>query len=325
MYADDETTRPAFHAGETLLQERAGLAERMAEVGQRMVRRYMPDQHREFFAQLPYLIVGALDHSGQPWASVLSNPAGFVQSPESTLLEIDAIPTPGDPLAGMLGVGAPLGLLGLEAHTRRRNRANGIVLASRDNGMSVRILESFGNCPKYIQARRAEPIGVQHPARTEAFTQLPAHVRQLITRADTFFIASAHPDATAQPGYGVDVSHRGGIPGFVRIDVSGTGADLLLVPDLAGNFFFNTCGNIALNPRVGLLFLDYDSQDLVHLVGRAELVLDGPELDSYAGAQRLLRITIERGLLRYNALPLSWSPSEISPFLVAPHRYGPWC
>ena len=63
--------RVPFHAGERALQQRAGLRERMAIVGARVIRDHLPDQHREFFAQLPFLVVGSLDADGQPWTSLL--------------------------------------------------------------------------------------------------------------------------------------------------------------------------------------------------------------------------------------------------------------
>ena len=321
MHTDDRKPLPAFHSGEVMLQEKSGLAERMAELGTRVVRRFMPDQHREFFTQLPYLIVGALDQNQQPWATILSDADSFIYSPDPVTLEIAALPAAHDPLAGRLRPGAPVGILGLQAHTRRRNRANGIVVASNEEGFAVHIDESFGNCPKYIQAREATPVAVDAEAHAEARPHLDDVSRQLVSGADTFFIASAHPDAGQDTGYGVDVSHRGGKSGFVKLETLEDDCERLLIPDFAGNFFFNTFGNIALNPKVGLLFIDYASHDLLHIAGHAELILDGPAIDAYAGAERLLSITVDQAILRRNALPLAWSKAETSPFL---EQTGQW-
>lgn len=321
MRADDHKRLPAFHRGEVMLQEKAGRAERMAELGSRVVRRFMPEQHREFFTQLPYLIVGALDQQRQPWATILGSAPHFIDSPDPLSLEVAALPAAQDPLAGRLLPGAPVGLLGFEAHTRRRNRANGSVIASNAHGFAVHIDESFGNCPKYIQAREASPVAIDAEGGAHAEARLGAAARQLVANADTFFIASAHPEAGHGPGYGVDVSHRGGKPGFIKLETRADGRSRLLVPDFAGNFFFNTFGNIALNPRVGLLFIDYAGHDLLHVAGHAELILDGPEVDAYAGAERLLGISVDQAILRRNALPLAWSAAEISPFLA---HTGEW-
>ena len=91
--------REPFHAGERELQARAGVRERMAEVGTRVIRDFMPDQHRELFAKLPLIVVGSLDEAGRPWASLLAGAPGFVSTPDARLMRIDALPHPDDPLA----------------------------------------------------------------------------------------------------------------------------------------------------------------------------------------------------------------------------------
>jgi len=112
---------------------------------------------------------------------------------------------------------------------------------------------------------------------------------------------------------GVDVSHRGGKPGFVRVDDDGT----LTMPDLAGNFFFNTLGNIAVNPRAGLLFIDFDNGDLLYLAVNAEIVWHGPEVRAFEGAQRLLRMHVTAMRRVEASLPLRWGPASLSPVLAA--------
>jgi predicted pyridoxine 5'-phosphate oxidase superfamily flavin-nucleotide-binding protein len=306
---------PAFHAGERAVQARAGVAARMAELGPRVIRDFMPDQHRVFFEQLPFLIAGTMDADGQPWASVLAQPPGFIRSPDPEHLVVRAQPLAGDPLKDTLIDGAPIGLLGIEPQTRRRNRMNGVVREVGTAGFMVEVSQSFGNCPKYIQAR--EPVygdrtssggTVVHEA-----TQLDAEARRMVAGADTLFIATAYAGDGAQAGRagGVDVSHRGGKPGFVRVNEDGT----LTMPDYAGNFFFNTLGNIAVNPRAGLLFIDFDNGDLLYLAAAAEIVWDGPELAALDGAQRLLRFK-PLSMKRVEAsLPLRWGEAQLSPYL----------
>ena len=227
-----------------------------------------------------------------------------------------AQPFPHDPLAETLGVGSPIGLLGIEPHTRRRNRLNGHVVRCDAAGFAVHVDQSFGNCPKYIQARKPEFVARGGAAPTaHRLDALDEPARALIARADTFFIATAHPLAARSdtPAFGVDVSHRGGKPGFVRVD----GNSSLTVPDFLGNFFFNTLGNLALNPRCGLLFMDFESGDLLYLAARGEVVAQGPELAAFAGAQRLLRLQVVSALRVTAVLPLRWSDAELSPALAA--------
>jgi hypothetical protein len=324
MYTDVDHNQEAspFHDGEQLAQERAGVPHKMDAAARRGIRDFMPDQHRSFFAQLPYVVVGSLDADGQPWASLLTGAPGFIASPDDRHLLIHATPPAADPLHGTLRAGASLGILGIELHTRRRNRANGIVSEVYDTGFRLRIEQSFGNCPKYIQARMPTATGDDGAGRRDFTAQRVHHartldpeMRRIIRTADTFFIASAHPEART-PGtrtHGVDVSHRGGSPGFVRLDEAD---DRLAAPDYVGNFFFNTLGNLLLDPRAGLLFIDFDSGDLLYLAVETEIIWDGPELEADDRAQRLLRMRVLSARRVEHALRWQWSAPELSTHLA---------
>ncbi len=284
-------TESPFHAGELAIQARFGAQERMDKQARRMVRDYLPEQHQQFFAQLSYLIVGTVDTVGNLWASILVGEPGFLSSPNEHTLRVTAQPLFGDPLATTLAEGIDIGLLGIELHTRRRNRLNGSITAIHATSFDVHVGQSFGNCPQYIQARIFELVESDATSpKVHQFTTLGAAERAIITAADTFFIATAYQDESAGAARGVDVSHRGGKPGFVRID-DGT----LTVPDFSGNCHFNTFGNLELNPRAGLLFVDFESGDLLYLTGTAEVIWEGTEAINYEGAERLFRFRLVRG------------------------------
>jgi uncharacterized protein len=316
-----ERIHPTFHEGERAVQRRLGVEERMAQIGPRVIRDAMPEQHRAFFGQLPFVIVGSVDDKGQPWASVLAQPPGFIRSPDAQRLVLQARPLWGDPLQDTLANGAPIGLLGIEPQTRRRNRVNGVVRELNAAGFAVELSQSFGNCPQYIQAR--EPIYLDRPFGRPVLhqsAQLDDAARRMIEAADTLFIATSYAGDLALAGSagGLDVSHRGGKPGFVRVDADGT----LTMPDFLGNFFFNTLGNLAVNPRAGLLFIDFDNGDLLYLAVTASIVWDGPELKAFAGAQRLLRMKVQAMRRLEAALPLRWGRREPSPVLQATGQWG---
>jgi predicted pyridoxine 5'-phosphate oxidase superfamily flavin-nucleotide-binding protein len=294
------------------MQQAAGSYERMREIGARVIRDHMPEQHREFFEQLPTLLVGRVDVQQRPWASMLAGLPGFIETPDAQHLHVAALPRRDDPLRAQLRVGATLGLLGIEPQTRRRNRLNGRVVALDDTGFMVRVDQSFGNCPQYIQARAPQWVGdaPSGPVAQPEGARLSAAAAALVARADTLFIASA------APGQGADVSHRGGKPGFVRVDEH-AGATRLTLPDFRGNLFFNTLGNIAAHPKAGLLFIDHDSGGVLQLTGAATIIASGPEVEAFAGAQRLLRIEVDSGVWTPHALPLRWSAAEPAPQLAA--------
>lgn len=188
-------TNPTFHEGERAVQQRVGVEERLAQIGPRVIRDAMPEQHRAFFGQLPFVIVGTVDGEGQPWASVLAQPPGFINSPDARHLLLHAQPLDGDPLQDTLVEGAAIGFLGIEPHTRRRNRMNGVVRGVNASGFAVELSQSFGNCPKYIQAR--EPVYVDRPASSARLVvhespQLDNAARRMIASSDTLFIATAY-------------------------------------------------------------------------------------------------------------------------------------
>lgn len=312
-----------FHPGERAVQERLGVRGKMAQIGGRVIRDHMPDPHRTFFAQLPFIVIGALDAQRQPWATALAGPPGFISSPDPKRLLIDAPLPPNGLLAAVLAAGSAVGLLGIEPHTRRRNRMNGIVETVGARGIGIAVSQSFGNCPKYIQARRPEFTGAATPdAPLRRTRQLDAAAQFRVRGADTLFIATAHPAAVGDrdPAHGVDVSHRGGRPGFVRVEREGT---RLTLPDFVGNDYFNTIGNLELNPGAGLLFIDFTSGDLLHVAVRGTVIWDGPQVRAFEGAQRLLQFDVLECRSLDAGLPLRWGPPEISPFLRGTGRWDP--
>lgn len=311
-----------FHAGELAVQARAGVVDVADSIGRRGIRTEMPEQHRLFFAQRPFMVLGGIDAAGQPWATLRVGEPGFVSTPDARTLRIAGGALPDDPLAGTWQTGGMIGGLGLQPETRRRNRVNGVITALDDQAMTLTVSQSFGNCPKYIQSRTptfvprdaAEPLPPQSRA-----ARLSDADRELLERADTFFIASANSANDAGPARGVDVSHRGGMPGFVQLDAAGT----LTVPDFSGNRLFNTLGNLALDPRAGLLFVDFVNGDLVYIAADAQIIWDGAELAGFAGAERLLRLHVREVRRSPGVLPFRWSPVEYAAQFASMHRVPP--
>jgi ferredoxin-NADP reductase/predicted pyridoxine 5'-phosphate oxidase superfamily flavin-nucleotide-binding protein len=301
-----------WHAGERQLQEAVHATERMEVIGQKVIRDYMPDQHREFYHQLPFMVVGAVDADGRPWATLLEGPEGFVTSADPQHLFLATQPDSQDPAAAGLQAGNSIGMLGIELHTRRRNRINGVIQQASAAGFAVEVEHSYGNCPKYIQERSYTRVTVPaggKPPRQD-FAGLDEYSSALIRAADTFFIASyiEHDDHSRS----VDVSHRGGRAGFVRVE-----GNRLTIPDYAGNLFFNTLGNLQANPIAGLLFVDFATGDMLQVSGRTEVLLDSPLTKSFEGAERLWTVEVEHVVLRPAALGIRWQFHDYAPTSLA--------
>jgi uncharacterized protein len=300
-----------FHAGERLVQERVGVRTLMAARGGASIRSWMPDQHRAFLAALPFVLIAAVDEDGWPGGTVLEGAPGFVSSPDpGTLHIVTHLHETDDPVASRLAEGAGIGMLGIDLATRRRNRANGHITRVGRGRLEIAVEQSFGNCAQYIQRREVAPIEPgAASARPEVLAGIDTGTKRLIMASDTFFVASSVGEA-------VDISHRGGRPGFVRLD-----GDVLTIPDFAGNRYFNTLGNFLVSPRAGLLFIDFNRGDLLHLCGDVEIIWDGDEVHRFVGAERLWRVRVSHGWRRRNALALRWTFRNYAP---TTERTGTW-
>jgi len=301
----DIGTGSPFHAGEQAVQQRAGVRDEIEPWARKVVRDHLPEQHRAFYPQLPFVVAAARDAAGRPWATLLVGEPGFVASPDPVHLEIDSRPGRGDALETAFVPGADIGLLGIELDTRRRNRANGLLVTAGPGRLVMRIGQAFGNCPQYITRRAWRRVDVsQAPAAAGRSRRLDAAMRHRLAGADTFFVASGYRAAgPRRSAFGMDASHRGGPPGFVSV-VSDT---RLVFPDYAGNNHFNTFGNLVEDPRIGLLFVDFERGSLLQLTGRATIDWDSPAIEKHPGARRLVTVDVEEIVSLEEALPLRWS------------------
>ena len=313
------TTDNVYHGGEIAVQDKAG-ARDTAERRSQMIRPFMPDQHREFFEMLPFVMAGLTDERGRPWSTLCVGEPGFIRSPDETNLQIASAPLLARELGLQVNVGDKIGLLGIELPTRRRNRMNGAISDAGAVGFAVHVEQSFGNCPQYIQTRSIElrEIGsAQTVGKIERGETLTSEAVALIEQADTFYVSSRTSQFSANPNSGVDVSQRGGRTGFVRVGTDG----VLSFPDFSGNRLFNTLGNFADDGRVGLAFPDFDTGDLLMLTGQARIVWDGERLDGFEGAQRLVDVQVDEMVHAHRVLPLAGTLIEQSPKLA---RTGVW-
>lgn len=296
------TESSPFHAGEQQVQERLGVRDEIEPWARKVVRGHLPDEHRRFYARLPFVVAAARDGRGRPWATLLVGEPGFVRSPDARTLAIDARPAAGDALADAFASGVDVGFLGICLATRRRNRINGRVSVTGTAGFEIAVDQAFGNCPQYIHERnwRRETTGSPPVRRTH--DHFSPGLRRWIEGADTFFIATGYRGEGESPTFGMDASHRGGEPGFVRAE----GERHLVFPDYAGNDHYNTIGNLLMDPRAGIVFVDFERGGLLQLTGRVRIDWDSQELERFPGARRLVHFDLDEAVELEHALPLRW-------------------
>ena len=299
-----------FHEGELRLQNQVGSRKQIDVMTEHLMKDYMPDQHREFFEGLEYIFLGTIDENGLPHSAILTGPPKFASSPKPEMLVVQTGPRAHQPGFSNLAIGQPVGVLGLDLSNRRRNRMHGKISALDDTSLTITVVQSYGNCPKYVSLRniyeRSLPaISSPGPVRDTLSTD----EMSLIKASDTFFIASYVQDGSGAAYEGVDVNHRGGAPGFVRVD----SPTQITVPDYKGNNLFNTFGNLLLNPDAGVLFVNFETGDQLHFQGTANLIEGAEHVSAFPGALRLLQIQIKHVTFTKAATPLRWRFIESSP------------
>ncbi|TAN47638.1 MAG: pyridoxamine 5'-phosphate oxidase family protein [Rhodospirillales bacterium] len=295
-----------FHAGEREIQERTG--ERgEALLNGRLISNRIPAGARSFLSQQQYCILGWAVTQNDIWAAFIAGQPGFAECDEAGLsvsLHLDeghaAIPP-----YGAMRLGDPFGMLFIDLSSRRRLRVNGSLAELSKDRLRMDVAEAFPNCPKFIQRREARP---RAPSAERGVIEqghcINDELKAWISGADTFFVASAYPNGP------VDVSHRGGALGFVQLDDG-----CLRIPDYPGNSMFGTLGNFAVNPRAGLMFLDFQTGRQLQMTGDVRLDLDAGESSGETGGTgRWWEFTPRRWIVSPLNKGLEWKLIESSPF-----------
>jgi len=298
-----------FHAGEIAVQERTGdrpVAERRGS----MIGRRLVPAARAFLDGQGVAAAAAAAPDGALWASLWCGVPGFLHSDGQgerveVLSALDRT-ADADPVRGIIRAGAPLGMLVIDFETRRRLRVNGTVARVDAMGLELRVRETFGNCIKYIQQRqRTDDLPAGAIAGAQDGHAFDDERRRFIARTDTLFVASIHPER------GLDVSHRGGQPGFVRIEPDGT----LRIPDYPGNGMYQTLGNFEVDTRAGLAFVDFERRRVLSLTGNATTAFGAEDpRHPTGGTGRYWSFTMVRWVEFPLPPTMTWTLIDRSPF-----------
>ena len=302
-----------FHAGETAVQERAGersvaqrrgpmLADRIAEGG------------RAFLDSQGHVAVAAEAQDGTLWASLWCGAPGFLRADaHGECVTVDSSidhTIAADPVRRVVRAGGPLGMLAIDFGTRRRLRVNGTVSRVDTEGLELEVREVFGNCIKYVQRRlRSDDTPESAGEIAKQGTVFDHARREFIARTDTAFVASVHPER------GLDVSHRGGHPGFIHVEDQRT----VQFPDYPGNSMFQTLGNFEVDQRAGLALIDFERRRVLSLTGTAIAVFGSEDIRSPTGGTgRYWSFTVARWVEFALPSTMTWMLVEPSPFNPPP-------
>jgi predicted pyridoxine 5'-phosphate oxidase superfamily flavin-nucleotide-binding protein len=300
-----------FHEGELAVQARAQATDGLRGKGN-FIGDGIPAGALQFVEQQNMAVIGSMDEQGRVWASAVFGPAGFIRAHDPHTLEcIPTLTTTArtDPLWRNVQTNTGVGLIIIELASRKRLRVNGHLRKTGAAAYRIDVEQAYPNCPKYIQRRQVKYVSTSASAANgdsgKIGHRLVPDQQTLIRQSDTFFVTSAHPER------GLDASHRGGQPGFVRV----LNDSLLRIPDYPGNKMFNTLGNIQSYPHVGLLFIDFSNKRLLQISGSAEILWDVHEaIDTTGGTRRCWQVTVETWRESPSPLDMDWELIEYSPY-----------
>ncbi len=295
-----------YHKGEIQAQKLAG-ERKQADFNGQVISNSIIEGALTFISDQEYIVASASDNSSNIWTSVLSGDKGFIVARTPRLLVINQKKldfVKHNPVIKQLNKGSSIGLLAIELASRRRIRINGKITSITNEEIEIKVKQAYPNCMKYIQRRHIinRELWNQLDNQESGGEKIGETEKKLILSADTFFIGSAHPNGN------LDASHRGGNPGFIEL----INNDIIRIPDYKGNSMFNTFGNLLLNNRAGIVFWDFEHNQLLHLAGRAQITWDSSD-KSISNTGRFWEFTIEQ----WNQMPIgrnfTWEFLDYSP------------
>ena len=289
-----------YHSGEREAQRLAG-EQHIADDREGMMRHSIHPGAFQWLHAQSLLAIATRDDEGHPWATVLTGKPGFLQADDKgASLWIDR--TMPSAVLRDLRQNANIGLLAIDLVSRQRMRVNGTATAV-PSGLHITVAESFFNCPKYISRRVALPSADAAASANEG-TELRSEHLQLLSETDVLFLATTHPER------GLDISHRGGDPGFVQLQPDGR----IRIPDYTGNSLFNSLGNILVDPHIGIAIPNLRTGNILQITGTATIAWhDEDPTDSTGGTHRFVDITVTAWRMT-NGGPIAAAAVERSPF-----------
>lgn len=123
-------------------------------------------------------------------------------------------------------------------------------------------------------------------------SQIDAKLTGFIERQSFFFIATSSDIGDCDANFrGRDSGATGRPEPLLKV----TSPTELIFPDFAGNGFYNSLGNIQLNPHIGMLFMDFQEQERARVNGKA--FIDQPDsktAEHWPKAQAIIRVQVEQ-------------------------------
>ncbi|PSK34106.1 hypothetical protein B9Z65_8432 [Elsinoe australis] len=300
----------------------------------------LSQQAASMLQRAPLLAVGTLDSEGRPWTTLWGGDKGFSQPLGNSIIGIRTpVPAVLDPVVEILvgheadgevvkveGQGRLLSGLTIDLETRKRVKIAGKMVAGALSGqhtedsdreaqnsategllqLAVKVEESLGNCPKYLNKKAITPA---HPEPRLVSNATPLHPKalDLIQNSDLFFLSTSRSNSE------MDTNHRGGPTGFVRV-LANDEKTVLIYPEYSGNRLYQSLGNMIVNPKAGFCFPDFRTGDCLYLTGTTEILVGRDAANIITRSNVAIKFTVDSARYVERILPLRGTPGEASPY-----------
>ncbi|KAJ5548225.1 Riboflavin synthase-like beta-barrel [Penicillium frequentans] len=290
---------------------------------------YLSPRAGDFLQRAPLVALGTLDAEGRPWSTLWGGQAGFAGPIAESIIGLRTlVDSKGDPVVKeLLGsqngttnedMSSPAGKmvsgLAIDLENRLRVKLFGRMMAGSLNDgdvaqaqLVVKIEESLGNCPKYLNKKHIVPAQ-SAPTILSDTPQLTQAAIELLSRADMIFVSSAHGKTD------MDTNHRGGPPGFVRVESNNPSGAVLVYPEYSGNRLYQTLGNLQVNPRAGWVIPDFESGDVLYVTGDTQILVGKEAAEVLPRSNLAIRLTVTAARYVRNGLAFRGVPGELSPY-----------
>ncbi|GME56447.1 hypothetical protein GTA08_BOTSDO11985 [Neofusicoccum parvum] len=325
---------------------------------------FLTPQAAAMLTRAPLLALGAVDADGRPWATVWGGETGFSQPLGNSIIGIRSpVDRRFDPVVQALvdgkvdgevvkeeGRGRMVAGLPIDLVTRKRVKIYGRMMVAslaklgevqegegekKDGGddavgqmqVVMNVEQSLGNCPKYLNSRKITPATAQ-PELISDSPILSSEARALIAKADLFFISSTNST------HDMDVNHRGGPTGFVRIlpSDSPSSPTTLVYPEYSGNRYYSTVGNMHTTPLAGLCIPDFTTGTVLYATGTTTIQVGAAASALLPRSNLTISITLTSARLVRHGLSFRGSPAPgvgsaaaelVSPTTIGMSPYNP--
>jgi predicted pyridoxine 5'-phosphate oxidase superfamily flavin-nucleotide-binding protein len=282
-----------FHSGELSVQSSLGVEDEAAQL-KGIITDRLPAIAIKFITSFEFLFIASVDGEGRAWTSILTGQKGFSVATSENIISIDS--RTDELVSSNLKQCKLVGLLYINFRSRARLRINGEALTAHFP-LRIKTEQVYFNCPKYIQARTFRSVETHETQAVIRFEKFNDRHEALIRSADTFFISSYVREQ------GADCSHRGGQPGFLEVSDDKT----ITWIDYPGNNLFNTLGNLLINPKCGLLIINFESHSVLQMTGEASMILGHSK-------QMHIQFTLSQLNEIQGAIPFEWTFLQYSPY-----------